>query len=72
MVEGSLTGTGHWAVFSGSPPKRSEGWALNLAERLGGPNFYGVCDGGAGTGGQNCTVERSVTEEGVLGARIVR
>ena len=34
--------------------------------------MYGseVCDGGRGAGGQNCTVERSVTEEGCLGPEL--
>ena len=39
-----------------------------------GPELYGkeVCGGGRGAGGQNCMVERSVMEEGVRGAKIVR
>ena len=45
-----------------SPPERSSGWALNLAERLQYSLFSGVCDGGRDI--QFLVVEVSVTGAG--------
>ena len=52
----------HSPPVSDSPPKISEGWALNLAERLEHSLFSGVCDGGRVI--QFSVVERSLTGAG--------